>query len=394
MTIGQAAAKGRGANAFDVLRLVAAVLVLWSHSFILSGNDEPWPHGLHATWGTVGVLMFFSISGFLVTRSWDHDPRLLSFAVKRGVRLLPALVVSLLVTALVIGPALTTLNLQDYLEQGDVKTFILNNATFQSNYRLPGLFAHNPVRDAVNGSLWTLPLELKAYVWVAVLGALGLVARRRAIFVAVALLCAVIGVDEVRQTLPHGERLVGMLADIQAGSLVRMKAAAGQFDAVARHFEAFAVGAALYVLRDRIPLRRRAAAALVVAWAAVWILAGGRWAVEALPWVMPYLVLVAAYRAPRAVRLPRRMGDYSYGIYVYAFVVQQACAQLLDPGSGWLMFAVALPVTTVLAVLSWHLVEAPALLIKQRLAGRPVPDAPAPLVERAELEPVPASAAG
>ena len=92
-------------NSFDLLRLVAAVMVLISHSFPLVGEAEPELAGVSL--GGFGVIVFFAISGYLVTRSWAYDQRLTAFAAKRGLRLLPALAVCVLVTAYVIGPVAT-----------------------------------------------------------------------------------------------------------------------------------------------------------------------------------------------------------------------------------------------------------------------------------------------
>jgi peptidoglycan/LPS O-acetylase OafA/YrhL len=99
---------GRTANNFDLLRLLAAILVIFAHSFDLLKRPEPLTSIVPAGWGYVGVLIFFSISGFLVSRSWVRDPQLISFAVKRALRIMPALVVALILSAVVLGPLVTT----------------------------------------------------------------------------------------------------------------------------------------------------------------------------------------------------------------------------------------------------------------------------------------------
>ena len=89
-------------NNFDALRLVGALLVLISHQFALSGRREPMFVGDHS-FGNLGVLVFFSISGYLVTSSWLNDPHILRFCVRRTLRMLPALCVSIPLTLAVIG---------------------------------------------------------------------------------------------------------------------------------------------------------------------------------------------------------------------------------------------------------------------------------------------------
>src|SRR5260370_13150109 len=157
-------------NNYDVLRLLAAVLVLVSHAFALLGRAEPAVALTHDTLGFDGVLIFFAMSGILVATSWPGDPRSLAFATKRALRLLPGLFVSCFVTAYVLGVAFTDLGIRTYLfSLGPVK-YVVTNTLMLTNYSLPGVFSHNP-SSTVNGSVGTLPVAVKAYV---LLGAVAL----------------------------------------------------------------------------------------------------------------------------------------------------------------------------------------------------------------------------
>src|SRR4051812_854979 len=141
-----AAGTGRGLNNFDVLRLVAALLVVFHHSFALTGTDAPLQsieEKTHISWGTAGVLIFFAISGFLIPRSWTYDPRAVSYTIKRALRLLPALVLSLILTALVLGPLVTSLDTSDYLQDPGTKAYVFLNSTMWTVYQLPGVFTDN-----------------------------------------------------------------------------------------------------------------------------------------------------------------------------------------------------------------------------------------------------------
>ena len=345
---------------------------------------------MHEAVGELGVVVFFSLSGFLVARSWAFDPQPLSFAVKRALRLMPALVVSLLLTALVLGPLVTALPPDAYLESPGTKAYVLDNAAFQTNVALPGVFAHAPFAGVVNAPLWTLPLELRAYCLVLLLGLLGVFGRRRLLMPVVAVFVALLAVSSVRSAIPFGDRLVAMMVDIQAPPSLVAQASAGAFQEYARLFAAFAIGASLFAFARWIPLRWSIACALAVAWALAAALGGASAVPIATAWLLPYVVLLLAYRTSRVGRLPRRLGDYSYGLYIFAFPVQQAIVEWLRPSSGWVTFALATPVIVVLAVASWHVVEAPALTFKQRIR-RPLERAGAAAaahpLERAALQP-------
>jgi peptidoglycan/LPS O-acetylase OafA/YrhL len=131
----------------------------------------------------------------------------------------------------------------------------------------------------------------------------------------------------------------------------------------------FGVSALLYVHRDRVPLRPWLAAAALALWAAsAWLPFSSALAALAVP----YLVVYVAYAAPKALRRLTRHGDVSYGLYLFAFPVQQAI--VLVAGRGGLaplaLAAIAFPITYLLALLSWRVVERPALGLKRVVKGR------------------------
>jgi peptidoglycan/LPS O-acetylase OafA/YrhL len=375
--LAEAADTSRERNNFDMLRLFAATCVIFGHSFDLLHVREPFPNlGGDITWGFVGVLIFFSISGFLVSRSWARNPRVLPFALKRTLRLMPALLVAVLLSALVLGPLVSTEPLHVYLRDPATKAYVLQNAELQTNYTLPGVFAHNAYPTAVNGSLWTLPLEVKAYVFLMLVGLVGLLTRWRRAMPILAAVAVVICATAVRPSLAN--HFGALLVDIQSAPGLLHLVSVGSYNVYLELFAAFVVGAALYSVRDWVFLRWDLAA-LAVAGIVVAGIVGGPWPDLACVTLAPYLVLCLAYRTAAYVRLPPWFGDYSYGVYVYAFPVQQVISQLVTPHSGWVLFVLAMPVTFGLAVLSWHFVERPALDLKTRLTGgeRPAGEADA-----------------
>lgn len=377
MSLG-AHATGRDNN-FDVLRLLAATMVLVSHSFLVSGATEPaigrWPLG------TLGVEIFFAISGFLIMMSWSRRPGLRGFAVRRGLRIVPALVVAVVTCAFVLGPLVTRLSPSSYFRDAATPAYVSDNlaavgtggAAHRVDLELPGVFETSP-DTAVNRPLWTLPIEVQAYATVAALGVVGLltgfVGLAAAAFFLLSVAPGAVG-------LP----LVGAPLEFLRGA-----------DGLAAHLLAvFFVSALFYRHRDRVPLRLDLA--LVAAVAAVAAL-GTPFERPVLVVAIPYLVLIAAYRSWGGLRALTRPGDVSYGIYLLAFPAQQTIFHLWG-GGGPTPLELALSafaISYLLALASWHGVEKRALHLKHRWtsprgetaatrAGRPeaVDPAPAPI---------------
>jgi len=131
----------------------------------------------------------------------------------------------------------------------------------------------------------------------------------------------------------------------------------------------FVMGAVLWVHRDDVPLNwGMAACGLIALYAA----ARSRSADYVLHLVLPYFVLYAALARPMTERWMKRIGDLSYGTYLFAFPVQQSIVALLNPGlSAVRLTLLAIPATLACAALSWRFIERPALNLKRALLPRP-----------------------
>jgi peptidoglycan/LPS O-acetylase OafA/YrhL len=310
-------------NSFDLLRLLGALLVIFHHVAPLSG--EPARRVFSTDYGELGVGIFFVISGYLVSASWKRTPRLLPYLQKRLLRIVPGLVVSLLVTALALGAWATTLPLADYYGRPQTWAYVARNALlYPVTYDLPGVFADTPRPGQVNGSLWTLRLEFSCYLGLALLGLCrGL---RTGVIGALAAVAAAgfLALHVLRPDLRSGEWL--RMADLASlnGFLFLAGGWLQAWDKPARPW------------------------ALIVSLAA---LATPLW-----PLGLP-LVVVSLGRLP-GVRLP---ADVSYGLYIYAFPLQQILAE-----QHRLSFWTALAVTLPFALASWFLVERPALRLKPK----------------------------
>jgi len=169
---------GQRENNFNLIRLVASLLVIYGHSYALVSMGGADLFRRLIGWGFSGGLavdMFFAISGFLVTASaLKGDWRF--YITSRVLRIYPGLLLSVTLTVLVVGPLLTTA--PDYWKSAQVwRYWIHNSAAFTTEYFLPGVFADH--RDkALNGVLWSVILEVRLYVLVLILYFLGVLQRR------------------------------------------------------------------------------------------------------------------------------------------------------------------------------------------------------------------------
>lgn len=329
-------------NNFNLLRMLAALAVLLSHSFPLALGPqavEPFKASLGMTLGTLAVGIFFTISGYLVTASLVSRPSLADFALARARRIYPGLWVAIVLTVFVLGAGFTTLALADYLGHPRTWFYVLKNGTLLFGFvdRLPGVFTDLPYPGVVNGSLWTLPIEVRLYVSLIVLQAALLWWRRRRPAAPLGPVVAALALGCVSAVAWQGE---------EASSALRFSAL-------------FFVGAALQLYRQHVAFTYRglAVASALLAlcslsvdlFAAAFVSAGA------------YAVLCLAYLPGGGLRRYNRLGDYSYGLYIYAFPVQQLVVAA-SPGIGVAaLFGISAACTLVLAVLSWHLVESPAL---------------------------------
>jgi peptidoglycan/LPS O-acetylase OafA/YrhL len=327
---------------FDTLRLLAAVGVLISHSFPLTfGNDDREPlmvlSGGAATVGTICVWIFFAISGFLITRSYvlgtGKSAPAVRFIRARILRIVPALIVVLLLTVFLLGPILTTVSLKEFFSTWQTWSFLFLNLTFLTFHDgLVGVFDHNPFASSVNGSLWTLRWEVRCYVIVLLLGALRLLN-----LTSVAVLFA-----------------IALLVSAWSGG------------EVANLFLSFAAGALIF-LGPGLLHPRIAAPALCVLGVSCFI-----------PFTHIALPLFISYAAiwlgvSKRITLPRLAshGDFSYGVYIYAFPIQQCVTLFMANNATWYWnVLISTPITFFFAVLSWRLVEQPALTLKKSPAAQ------------------------
>lgn len=329
---------------FDAIRLIAALIVVYGHAFPLSGLASPSILGNEVQ--TLAVKVFFTISGYLVIESWRRDPSPYRYLWRRCLRIFPGLVVCILLTAFILGPLVTWLPLKQYFANEWVLRYMGNMVLFPS-YALPGVFDKIAYPNAVNGSLWSLPVEFAMYLLSPLVVLWGRGQKIR-IAVGTMVMCAM-SLYFARYARPAAPVVFYATNVISA------------MDAAPYFF----LGAAWRILAPQKAYSLQTALLGVLLLAA---LPQGTIIYEAgLYIVLPYAILSFSVAKPAAYGWVGRLGDFSYGVYIYGFVVQQTVSYLFNTaGRPYFNFLVSIGPTLLFAAISWHLVEKKFLLMKPK----------------------------
>jgi peptidoglycan/LPS O-acetylase OafA/YrhL len=327
--------KGPG---FDQIRLAAAMVVVAHHSW-WGVNDALYRYShefVHL--GLFAVIVFFCISGFLVTPGLVRSGDIIKFGVHRALRILPALIAVVIASMFVLGPLVTKGSLGDYFSDSQLYFYARNIATLMAYY-LPGVTeGGRPV--IINGALWTLNIEVYSYIALAVLCFIG--ALRHRMFALMVLV--VIYITYVTLTI---DTTFGAMSSTRFTNFVSL-------------FVYFMAGTCLFLYGDKIPFS--ATLAVAAFFLGMVGLAIGLGAVV-LPICVPYIVVYLGLS-----NLPGRVlfkHDLSYGVYLIHSPVVVAVTLLLNLRAGWPVMLITVAITLMLAYLSWTFVERPALRQKK-----------------------------
>ncbi|GEC51586.1 peptidoglycan/LPS O-acetylase OafA/YrhL [Bradyrhizobium japonicum] len=327
---------------FDYMRIALAASIIGLHSTnVTLGLGRALEIQSTLRIGVAMILaLFFALSGFLVTASLLRCKSLISFLGLRVLRIGPALAVETTLSAIIIGSVFTELPLAQYVADPKFHAYFLN-IVGDIHYELPGVFLHNPLPDLVNAQLWTVPYELWCYVILALLAVLTICFNR----------VAFLGVMVIAQ--------IGLIGyDIYRWDEVPIQ--------LRPHLLVFCflAGVGFYLWRDKVPFNRTVCLlALVLCAAGMATGRGDALAPVPAAYVACYLGLM---NPPRSWIVSS--GDYSYGLYLYGFVIQQCVAAFGPPVQHWyLNLLISLPLAFGVAVASWHLVEKRALRLRAQV---------------------------
>ncbi len=334
-------------NNFDFLRLSAAIMVWYTHCCGFTKEPDPVvSYFSFESFGSLGVTIFFVISGYFITMSYENNRNVLHYIKNRALRILPALCVVILFSIFILGPLMTTLSLHDYFTNSVTWRYLRSMLIFPLQYELPGVFRNNPI-DAVNGSLWTLQHETRLYGAIALLGILGIL-RPRVMFILLVGLYAI--------------RVYGLIYSPHAKERI-LTMQWGKLELLVRLASQFAIGSLLYLSRDAVPLKISyfIGAAMLVAASPFLPATIGNMLFDI---AFAYAVIYFGFLKLPLLPALSRWGDFSYGFYLYAFPMQQVSLQMLGSRNFTGLLFTSFLATALCAVLSWHLVEKRALAKK------------------------------
>ena len=347
-------AAARSDNNFDLLRLIAAV-------FVLIGHIE-YPYfdiqiDIYArlvrfqSLGGLGVAIFFVISGYLIYQSRERTPSLLAYFRKRALRIFPGLIACIVLLAIV-GFAFSNLTLSQYVSSPQFGPFLLNMLVFPLNPCVTPLATTYVYGCNLTGAIWTLSYEFMMYLMI---GILGFCAPRTRIYILAAFFCIIVALimHDVLAKLGHytlavkGVTLFQFMAD-RGAPLMAL----------------FAAGALLNLLPRTVLMRWD-----IATFAAILYLASGKTnpalhlTIQSI--ALPFIIICIGLHRWRIAGFVERIGDLSYGIFIYHWPVMTFTWILLNGRMPTTLMALVVAVVTgALAFLSYHLVERPALRLK------------------------------
>ncbi len=340
-------------NSFGFIRFFLATLVIFSHCYSLGGFGNEFILENHpvGTYGAFAVDCFFVISGFLITGSYTKCDSFWRFLWHRCLRIFPGFWVCLLVIALVFGPIayLTERSTLDgYFNlntQDNYLYFIKSNFFLElKQLNVANLFSKNPYPKVFNGSLWTLIYEFKCYIAVALLGILGFLNKSSRVVYSVFLFLWF--TNCLNHAIPGtSAKLIPFLSDTML-----LKSALYFFS-----------GSAYFLYSREIAVNNKL---FCISLTLLILSFRDNFYVVISPIVLPYLLFWLAYKLP--LKKVDKYGDFSYGLYIYAFAVQQMLSLYGINRLGFFVyFILAFFLSFILAVISYFVIEKPCLKLKK-----------------------------
>lgn len=320
----------------NFVRVFLSILVTWSHCYPLTGAREPISEILPSeTGGAIAVKAFFLISGFLVMKSWYRAENAIEFVLARSLRIFPALFIALLFT---ITLAFASSSVDQNTFFTSARNYFLQNITlfWGVAYELPGAFA-SQANTSVNGSLWTLPWELRAYFALLILGILGAFKYKiLANLILVVLVIVLFG--PICERFYDNDEVPFMLFSFILGALLSINFKPAHFLTLSLLF--VATGISLIMISE-----------------------------PQFGIIFCIFSIILFFGFTNYIPLFKMESDPSYGIYIFSFPIQQFIVFLFGNINPLFLFFLTLVIVLPISILSWHLVEKKALSIRHVISN-------------------------
>ena len=337
-------------NAFDLLRLLLAAIVLISHSLLIGGYHLTDPLAVLSKNQTdlaeFGVMGFFSLSGFLITASFERIPNMLVFASHRLLRILPAFWVCLFITGFVIAPLIFyfeghTFSGFDFSVNQGATGYVVHNFFLKINqWNISGLLTKAAYQGSLNGSLWSLYPEMLCYILTVLAGVAGLFNKNRALYLIVAIAILTFFAINFNFSKSFGPTLLILSPALKL-------------------YAAYAAGSLVYVFRDKLLFDKRGLIFLFF-FTLMLIKFGG------FNLLSPLLIALLLINGFGLFEFKIKY-DISYGIYIYSFPVQQLLFQIFGNRLNVIVFILlTVSITAVMGFLSYILIERPFINIRKK----------------------------
>jgi peptidoglycan/LPS O-acetylase OafA/YrhL len=348
-------------NNLDFLRLVLAISVVYCHCYILFYGSE---EGVEPLWvasgkqlsiGTAALNFFFLISGFLIIQSWNNSNGFIDFLKKRILRVYPGYIVASLLCVLLLAPIGTR---DWFMPYGYWKLYyehinipkVLFRMFELNKPAVPWTLKNAPYPGDINGPLWTIRYEFYCYLFIPLAAIAGFFRKKYFVLI-------LFGISIVSHLLQQYENL--SLFNWQEYMLI------GKPDFFPRFLTYFLAGICFYNYRNIIPRSRILLVISLLMIPASTIIFKGL--IFTLSFFGSYVLFYIAFSKAIPLENFAARGDFSYGVYIYAWPVQQLLILFLRKHLNiGLLFTLTMMITLVMAYLSWHFIEKPFKTERQK----------------------------
>ncbi len=338
-------------NNINFIRFAAAAMVIYGHMAHLVGAPVPQLFGQEVS--TIAVKVFFVLSGYLITKSFVRDENYFRYAIRRIFRIFPGLIFIVLFCIFILGPIASTLSVSDYFQNENTWRY-LRNCLLYPIYSLPGVFVDNFYPNAVNGSLWTLPVEFAMYIILPII----YVGLRKLKITQTGI--AIIGISILAFNVARLNFFPELRIIIWGSNLVDGCMLASYFFA----------GALFTFENFRSKLNLQVACFLLAFLAIINLRNYWQWEI-ALFLFLPYIVLSLSFAQPSIFGRVFAKNDYSYGLYLWGMPVQQLFVYYFGIDFlGLIPYSLlCMVIATLCAMFSWHFIEQPCNKIGKKITN-------------------------